>query len=120
MAFDPTPTTHIAGLKLVTSDGSGAAAGGSFANSTQYLCIPMSSIPEVSAVEANPATGDIRKIVFGILDAWQAAYDAMATADRPGKWIAALSSSISGDDIITRNFVNQFSTEVSGEEVADE
>lgn len=116
-----TPTSYLAGLKLVTSDGSGAAANGSFANSTQYLCIPMSSLPELTGTEANPTTGDFRKIQFAIEAAVYNAYQAIASADRPTKWLCSRSSSVSdASDIITRNFTNQFNTETSGEEVADE
>ena len=118
MAATVTPTSYLAGLKLVTSDGSGAAAGASFANSTQYLCIPMSSLPELTAVEANPSTGDMRKIMFAIEDAIYTAYQAITSANRPTKWLNNRSSSVSdSSDIITRNFNNQFYTEVSGEEV---
>jgi len=116
-----TPTSYLAGLRLVTSDGSGAAAGASFANSTQYLCIPMSSLPELTGTEANPSTGDFRKIAFALMLAIREAYEAIPSADRPAKWISAQSSSISDSSgVITRNIVNQFFTEPTGEEVAAE
>lgn len=121
MPATTTPTSYLAGLKLVTSDGSGAAANGSFANSTQYLCIPMSSLPQLTGTEANPSTGDFRKIMFAIEDAVYDSYQAVASADRPTKWVNNRSSSISdSSDITTRNFTNQFSTEATGEEVAAE
>lgn len=116
-----TPTSYLAGLKLVTSDGAGAAASSSFANSTQYLCIPMSTLPQLTGTEANPSTGDIRKIMFAFEEAVYNAYQAIAVADRPARWLCNRSSSISDVlDVITRNFQNQFSTESSGEEVIAE
>lgn len=116
-----TPTSYLAGLKLVTSNSDGSADPADFANSTQYLCIPMSSLPELTGTEANPSTGDMRKIMFAIEDAVYTSYQAIASADRPAKWVNTRSSSISdASDITTRNFVNQFYTEATGEEVADE
>lgn len=116
-----TPTSYLAGLKLVTSESDGSAVASAFANSTQYLCIPMSSLPELTGTEANPTTGDFRKIQFAIEAAVYDAYQAIPSADRPTKWLCNRSSSVSdASDIITRNFTNQFNTETSGEEVADE
>jgi len=116
-----TPTSYLAGLKLVTSNSDGSADPADFANSTQYLCIPMSSLPELTAVEANPSTGDIRKIMFAFETAIYDAYDAIATADRPTRWINSRSQSFSSDGLnITRNFNHQITTAVSGEEVIDE
>lgn len=114
------PTSYLAGLRLVTSDGSGAASAASFASSTQYLCIPMSSLPELTETEANPSTGDIRKIIFAFEFAIYDAWTAIASADRPTTWVSGLTSSISGSGSITRNFVHQIRTGISGEEVADE
>lgn len=116
-----TPTSYLAGLKLVTSDGSGSAAGGSFANSTQYLCIPMSSLPELTGTEANPTTGDIRKIMFAFETAIYDAYQAIPSVDRPSRWLNSRSQSFSSDGLtITRNFNHQITTGVSGEEVVAE
>lgn len=116
-----TPTSYLAGLKLVTSNSDGSADPADFANSTQYLCIPMSSLPELDGTEANPSSGDFRKIMFAIEDAVYNAYQAIASADRPAKWINTRSSSISDStDITTRNFVNQFYTTATGEDVSNE
>jgi hypothetical protein len=122
MPATTTPTSYLAGLKLVTSDGSGAASTGSFANATQYLCIPMSSLPELTGTEANPSTGDFRKIMFAIEDAVYASYVAQqALSTAPTKWVCARTSSINdSSDVVTRNFVNQFFTTTTGEEVASE
>lgn len=116
-----TPTSYFPGLKLVTSDGSGAASAASFANSKTYLCINLDDVPELTDVEANPATGDMRKIVFAIEQALYLAMQAITSADRPAKWTNNRSSSVNdSSDIVSRVFVNQFSTEIAGEEVAAE
>jgi len=121
MPATTTPTSYLPGLKLVSSDGSGAASAASFANSKQYLCLLMDDIPELDPAEADPTSGDMRKIVFALEAAIYAAYQAIAAADRPAKWVSQRSSAINdADDVISRNFVNQFTTETTGEEVADE
>lgn len=115
------PTTYLAGCKAPTSDGSGALAGGSLANSTQYLCIPLATLTGAVTGDIDPATGDIRKIMFALETALYDAYQAVTSADRPAKWTCNRSSNYNdATDIVTRVFVNQFSTETSGEEVADE
>jgi hypothetical protein len=116
-----TPTSYLPGLKLVTSDGSGAAAAASFANSKTYLCINLDDVPELTGAEANPSTGDMRKIVFALEQAIYDAMQAITTADRPAKWANNRQSSVNdSSDVVSRVFVNQFSTEIAGEEVADE
>ena len=116
-----TPTSYLAGLKLVTSDGSGAAAGGSLANAAQYLCIPLASLPDLDGTEANPSSGDIRKIMFAFETAIYNAYEAVAEADRPTRWISSRSQSFNSTGLtITRNFNHQITTSVSGEEVVAE
>ena len=115
------PTSYLAGLKLVTSESNGSALSASFANSTQYLCIPMSSLPELTAVEANPSSGDIRKIMFAFETAIYNAYNAIAVDNRPTRWTNSRSQSFSSDGLtITRNFNHQIVTGVSGEEVVNE
>lgn len=114
-----TPTSYLAGLKLVTSNSDGSADPGDFANSLQYLCIPMSSLPELDGTEANPSSGDIRKIMFAFETAIYNAYEAVA--DHPTRWISSRSQSFSSTGLtITRNFNHQITTSVSGEEVVAE
>jgi hypothetical protein len=116
-----TPTSYLAGLKLVTSNSDGSADASDFANSTEYICIPLSSLPELSSAEANPSTGDMRKIMFAFETAIYNSYQAITFADRPTKWVSTRSESFSSGGIaITRTFVNQIITGISGEEVAAE
>ena len=115
------PTTYLAGVKAPTSDGSGALAGASLANSTQDLCIPLATLTGAVAGDIDPTTGDIRKIIFALETALYAAYQAVTVADRPARWTCNRSSNINdASGIVTRVFVNQFSTETTGEEVAAE
>lgn len=115
------PTTYLAGIKAPTSDGSGALAAASLDNSTQYLCIPLSTLTGAVAGDIHPTTGDIRKIMFALETAVYEACQAVTSADRSAKWTCNRSSNVNdATDIVTRVFVNQFSTETTGEEVAPE
>ena len=121
MAINVVPTSYLAGCKSVTSDGSGAAAGASFANSTQYFCIPLATLTGAVSDDIHPSTGDIRRILLAFETAIYDAREAITSADRPVKWLNSRSNSFNtAGDVITRTLVNQFLTEVSGEEVAAE
>lgn len=74
MAFNPAPQTWLglgytlaaSNVKLTT-----ATAGGNIA------------LPQLTDTEANATTGDIREVVFAIMEALSAAWTAQAPADRP-------------------------------------
>lgn len=70
MAWDPTPTTYMA---------SWAVPGGT------AVSVPIASIPELTAAEADPVTGDIRDIIFAFLEQWYTVWNALAVADRSTK-----------------------------------
>lgn len=121
MAINVVPTSYLAGCKSVTSDGSGAASAASFANSTQYFCIPLATLTGAVSGDIDPSTGDIRKILLALELAIYDARELVTSADRPAKWLNSRSNSFnSAGDVITRVYVNQFLTEVSGEEVTAE
>ncbi len=69
MAFDATPTTHISGLSEDGTD----------------LTIPLASIAELTAAEADASSGDIRQITHGLAEMLFKVYDDMAEADLPTK-----------------------------------
>lgn len=115
------PTTYLAGVKAVTSDGSGALVGGSLANGTEYFCIPLATLTDAISADIHPTTGDIRKILFALNTAIFNTSQAVTFADRPAKWTCNRSSNFNdATGIVSRVFVNQFSTETTGEEVAAE
>ena len=105
MAFDPTPTTWI---PSISEDGTN-------------LIIPLASLPELTAAEADAVTGDIRKIAFAINAALRAAWVAQATADRPAQMVLSESNRVDNDTgKITRTFASTFELGVSAIEVEDE
>ena len=69
MAFSKTPTNLFANW---SSDGTN-------------VTLPIASLPELTSAEANASTGDLRKIVFALLERLFAWYNGLATADRPTK-----------------------------------
>jgi hypothetical protein len=67
MPFSQVPTTWVSGW---SEDGTN-------------ITVPIASFPEMTAAEADGATGDIRKIYYAICDQMFAAYNNTAAADRP-------------------------------------
>ena len=105
MAFDPTPTTWLA----------------SWSEDGTTISVPIATFPELTAVEADAATGDIRKIAWALMEKLYATYNATAIADRPTKWTMSKSSSINTTTgIVTNTFVTTVLTEIATQEVPAE
>lgn len=75
MAFNPAPTQLFAGMSEDGTD----------------LTIPIASIPELTAAEADAVTGDLRKVCYAIGERMFEYYNALAVADRPTKLTIAKS-----------------------------
>jgi hypothetical protein len=105
MAFDPVPTGWIA----------------NYSSNGTNLTLPIASFPELTAAEAHTSTGDIRKIIFALLERLNAKYASLAAADRPGKLTILKSASFnSATNKIVANYLFQIELDVSGMEVAAE
>ena len=105
MAFTKTPTTWI----------------DNWAFSSPNITIPVATFPELSDAEANTSSGDIRKIVFAILEKLWLEWAATETANRPTKWTMTKSASVNtATGITTVQYVNTFSILTTGQDVADE
>ncbi len=87
MAFSAVPTTWIP----------------SWSEDGTNITVPIASFPELTAAEADAATGDIRKIVFAIIEKLYQAYNATATADRPTKWTMSKSTSVNTTTNVNTN-----------------
>ena len=105
MAFDPLPPTWIDNMSEDGTD----------------ITIPIASFPELTAAEADAATGDIRKVMWAIL---QKIYDSWLNtdaADRPTKMTISKTATIDTvTDIVTNTFTIRFYTEVSSQDVVAE
>lgn len=105
MAFDPAPTNLFAGMSEDGTD----------------LTIPIASIPELTAAEADAVTGDLRKLIYALGEQMFAWYNGLAAADRPtkvsiGKSIQ--SNTAAGTQVVTYSL--RCTTAVSGTEVVAE
>jgi hypothetical protein len=87
------------------------------------ITLPLASLPGLSAAEADGTTGDIRKVLFHILETIKGVWNNEAVADLPAKMTFTSGSSI--NDItgeITRSYtVSVITAAAAGsEEVVDE
>ncbi len=112
------PTTLFPGIKFASSSAGGAIASG-LGVSKDYVLLDVTAstgdFPDFNSGDE----ADICRLLFAILFGIQRKYAAVATpANLPATWVAALSPTIDASTgNITRNFYNQFTTTVSGEEV---
>ena len=105
MAFDKTPTTWITDWSEDGTD----------------ISVPLSSFDELTAAEADAADGDIRKIVWALMEHLYNAYNDADSADRPTKWTMAKSASVNTTTgVITNRFTTTIYTEIATQEVAAE
>jgi hypothetical protein len=105
MAFTKTPTTWLAGWSENGTD----------------ITLPIASLPQLTAAEADGTTGDIRKILFALCDALANAWNALAEADRPAKMAIARSTSVNDQTGgVRRAYTLQFDLAAVAEEVEDE
>lgn len=105
MAFDKTPTAWLA----------------SWSEDGTNITVPLATFPELTAAEADAATGDIRKIVFAIIEKLWSAYNAAATADRPTKWTMAKVATVNTTyNTITSRYTITCVTDIGTQEVREE
>ena len=85
--------------------------------------MPLVAFPELTEEEADGSTGDIRKIVFAILEKWYSTYNALSSVNQPNKWTCTKSMSANAaTGEVTHTYTNTIKTEIAtaGQEVADE
>lgn len=107
MAFDKKPSTWIANW---SEDGTN-------------ITIPIATFSELTAAEADATTGDIRHVLFAILEELWDTWDGTAAADRPGKLTLTKTASVDVSSGVTRNvYTYKFviDTTVSAQEVQAE
>ena len=105
MAFDKTPSVWILGW---SEDGTN-------------ITVPIASFPELTAVEADGTSGDIRKILFALMEKLISAWNSTPIADRPAKMNIFRSTNVNDQTgVVTKQFSLIFNTVISGQEVQDE
>ena len=105
MAFTKAPNTWFANWAVDGTD----------------IKVPIASFPQLTDVEANGATGDIRKIMYAVLHKLAAAWTAAGTGGRPAKMLFTESAALSADGTqITQTYTIRFTNAVLTSDVADE
>lgn len=104
MAFDKIPTTWLA----------------NWAEDGTDITLPLASLTELTAAEADAATGDIREIMYAILTQIFSVYDALIVADRPTQMVITRSSVVNGDQTITYDYNFKFVVGLVAGNVIDE
>lgn len=85
------------------------------------VTFPIASIPELTAAEADGTTGDMRRVLFAMLEAFYQKWLLIAVADRPT--MMTIYRSTSTNDTtgeITKTYQFQFKVKHTGTEVVDE
>ena len=103
MAFDKTITDYIAGWSEDGTD----------------VTFPIASLPQLTAADADATTGDIRKVLFALLDQIYTVWTALPTAERSTKMLVSRSQSMSGGKIGT-SYRFDFQLDPLAVEVTDE
>ena len=105
MAFDKKPSSWITGWSADGTD----------------ISFPIASLPGLTAADADGTTGDIRKVLFALMDSLLGVWYILDNADRPTQMTLAQNTSGGSDgQTLTQQYVAQFTTEVSEQDVADE
>jgi hypothetical protein len=117
MAFNATPSGWLGSGYTVSGSGTTAAINFGISGNTAVG----EALPEITAIEANATTGDIRKIYYGIIEKLYLSYSGKATADRPNRMTISKSSSVdSTTGLITTNYNIQFVLAATGLDVTAE
>ena len=109
MAFVKAPNTWIANWAVNSSN----------------IVVPIASFPELAAApstdEADGATGDIRRVVFALMEKLYSAWNALDAADRPTKMTIAKSVSPNvSTGVNTNTYTIRVYTAISAQEVEAE
>ena len=92
----------------------------SWSYASNAVTFPIASVPELSAAEVHPTTGDPRKIMFALCERMADFYNDLAVADRPTKVTVSKSSSALSDGTYQNTYQFTFRVGVLTQEVIDE
>jgi len=111
MAFNKAPSNWLTGYSLntntvnVQTSNAGATA----------------TFPELTSAEANATTGDIRKIVYAVIEQLYQKFQATTAADRPNRMSISRSSTVGADNTVNHTYVLSLTLSAAGGlDVADE
>ena len=110
MAFDKTPSNWLTGY----------AHSGNVCSFNTSGALTDVTFPELTNAEADEATGDIRKIIFAVLEGIYSKWINTPTADRPTQVTLTRTSQIAQDNSITHTYTFVVRTVAAGLEVNEE
>ena len=103
--FDPKPSTCLPNWSENGTD----------------ITVPIATFPELTSAEADATTGDIRKVMFAILEKVHTHFAALDPADRPQRMVIAKTVNVNPDTgIVTNVYQFTFTNEIVSQEVEDE
>lgn len=105
MAFDAKPSTWIPNWSEDGTD----------------ISVPIATFPKLTAAEADATTGDIRKVLFAVVDKLYDAWNNTAAADRPAKMTMTKTKAVDvSTGLVTSIYQFRFTTEITEEDVVAE
>ena len=85
------------------------------------VTFPIASLPQLTAEEADAATGDICKILFAICEEMYQVFSGLPSADRPTRMTVAKAASANAlSGAVTNTFTIKFYNEILTQDVMDE
>lgn len=109
MAFDAAPSGYFSGINTA------AVVGGATG-----VFIPYSDLESYNSTVAVSESGDIRELVYSIVEAYTDVYLGLSTSDRPANLTASRSSSVPSDGILRKIYTITANLEFGNLSVADE
>lgn len=104
MAFDPAPSSWI----------------GSWSEDGTTVSFPIASLDQLTAAEADGATGDWRDCLMRIIDHTYEYVNGMATADKPGKLVIRRTINGNPDGTLTYRYQLDITNLIDSNSVAPE
>ena len=106
MAFSAIPTAFL---------------GAGYVADATTLTVLLANVSQITSVEADEATGDSRKIIYGLLDKWNTVYAALEAADRPARMTMSKSTgSVGASNQFNVTFTINFTVAAATVDVAAE
>jgi hypothetical protein len=111
MAFDAKPSTWLGAGYALASHVLSANTNDASSNKT---------FPQLTDAEANPTTGDVRKLFYAICDQFYGSYNSTASADRPTRMSIVRSTTENASGQLVRSYTFQFTLDGSSLDVIAE
>jgi hypothetical protein len=88
----------------------------SWAEDATNITVPIASFPELTAAEADGASGDIRKVAFAVTKKLADVFEALPVADRPtqmtiGRYASSNQAGTEVTHVVQFTFVNTVATQ---------